>query len=244
MREQKNKRGWLPIKKLNDRAKKSSPSKTSSYYQIKHSQLQTVLVILYLCVWWGFNAPNQPSHCKNHSLALPKMEQQSHKTRVVAGKNITFPVPRNTLLALWTKNYQGPLNDSNRSQSKTLALLKSMGDLPLLAQSQDFKSTFQSPPLLSTGSGDYFHLSSKQKLQKDRCSNKNVHNKRYLPKLSDLHINRLSAGCDIQECFCLKINYGSKQYVSKSPIRTQLHQAFERKDLKMYGKTDSSGIKG
>jgi len=71
------------------------------------------------------------------------MEQQSQRTRAVAGKNITSPVPRNTVLALWMYvNYQGPLNDSNRSESKILALLKSMGGLPLLAQSQDFKSTF------------------------------------------------------------------------------------------------------
>lgn len=39
-----------------------------------------------LCVWWGFTAPNQSSHCQNHSLALSKLEQQCHKMRVVTGK--------------------------------------------------------------------------------------------------------------------------------------------------------------
>lgn len=118
-----------------------------------------------------------------------------------------------------------------------------MGDLPLFSWSGKFRPTFYSP-LLSTESGDDFNLSNKQKLQKDSCNNWSVHIKRYLLKLSDLHINRLRTVRDIQECFCWKTDYGSKPCVSKSPIRTQLHQAFERKDLKMYGITESSGIKG
>lgn len=71
-----------------------------------------------------------------------------------------------------------------------------------------------------------------------------IHLKRYLLKLSDLHVNGLRAGHDIPEHFLWKTNYGPKQYVSKFPIKTQLHQAFEHDELKMYGTTESSGIKG
>lgn len=71
--------------------------------------------MVYLCIWWGFNAPNQSSHYENDSLALPKVEQQCHKMRVVAGKKHHIPSSQKHSSGSVNTNYQGPLNDGNGS---------------------------------------------------------------------------------------------------------------------------------
>jgi len=77
MREQKDRRGWLSLQKSHNKAVKSDPTKSSSHYQIKHPRLHWALpVMVYMCVWQGFNAPNQSSLYDNRSLALPKVEQR------------------------------------------------------------------------------------------------------------------------------------------------------------------------
>lgn len=73
----------------------------------------TLPAMVSLSVWWGFNAPNQPSHCKNHSLALSKLEQceQSESGGWKKPFHSQFP---ETLFWLWDHNYQGALNASEK----------------------------------------------------------------------------------------------------------------------------------
>lgn len=89
VREQKDRGGCLSLQKLHDKATKAGPSKSSSHYQIKHPQWP-LLAMISLCVWWEFSAPNQSSHCENHSLALSKPEH-CHKMRVMARKTHSTP---------------------------------------------------------------------------------------------------------------------------------------------------------
>lgn len=68
---------WQSHKGWSNRKLQSLPNKAPT---------MTLPATASLSVWWGFKAPNQPSHCKNHSLAL-----YSHKMKVVAGKTHYIP---------------------------------------------------------------------------------------------------------------------------------------------------------
>lgn len=166
MREQKDREGWLSLKKLHDKAIKAGPTKISSHHQMEHPQWHSQPLFPY-----AFGADSMPQINLHTAKIIPLSFQNWNKSLTkwewMAGKTHSIPSSQKHSSGSGVgHNYQGPLNASERSKSTVPGLSKANGRSPWAFTEQGVQIHILVTTPCVNRIWRWFSFRSKQKLQR------------------------------------------------------------------------------